>query len=112
MSTKQETVDFILSSIQRAGDVSAKKMFGEYGLYCDGLIFGLVCDNQLYIKPTVAGREYWGDVEEAPPYPGAKNYFYISEDNWDDSQRLCELIRIMLPELPSPRVKTKRVRKS
>jgi DNA transformation protein len=36
MSSQQSTVDFILDQISAAGDVSAKKMFGEYGLYCNG----------------------------------------------------------------------------
>ena len=26
-------------------------MFGEYGLYFDNKLFGLVCDNKLFIKP-------------------------------------------------------------
>ena len=43
-----------------AGAVSARKMFGEYGVYCDGKIVGLVCDDQLFVKVTEAGRAWLG----------------------------------------------------
>lgn len=50
-------------------------MFGEYGVYADGKIFGLICDNKLFVKPTISGREFIGNVVEAPPYEGAKPGF-------------------------------------
>ena len=56
MSSQQSTVDFILDQISEAGDVSAKKMFGEYGLYCNGKMVASVCDDQLFVKPTAGGR--------------------------------------------------------
>ena len=36
MASKQSTVDFLLDQFAGAGAVSAKKMFGEYGVYLDG----------------------------------------------------------------------------
>ena len=61
MSTKQSTVDFILEQIAEAGPVSAKKMFGEYGLFCDGKMVALVCGDELFIKITPAGKAFVGD---------------------------------------------------
>jgi DNA transformation protein len=52
MASKQSTVEFILGQAANAGEVLAKKMFGEYGIYCDQKIIVLVCDDQLFIKPT------------------------------------------------------------
>lgn len=75
MASQQSTVDFIVEQIGGAGRVSARKMFGEYGIYCDGKMVALVCDDQLYIKPTAAGRAYIGDVTEGAPYPSAKPWF-------------------------------------
>lgn len=60
MASQQSTVDFILEQIAAAGSVSAKKMFGEYGIYCDGKMVALVCDDQLFIKPTLAGKAFIG----------------------------------------------------
>jgi TfoX/Sxy family transcriptional regulator of competence genes len=85
-------------------------MFGEYALYSDGKVVALICDNQLFVKPTESGRALIGDVKEAPPYPGAKMYFLI-EEKVDDREWLSELIRITTKELPEPELKKKKVKR-
>ncbi len=110
MASDQDFVDFVLEQIQGAGHIVAKKMFGEYGVYSDGKIFALVCNNTLYIKPTERGRAYMGTPKEAPPYPGAKNYFLI-EDNIENSEWLSELVRLSAKELPEPKPKKRKKRK-
>jgi TfoX/Sxy family transcriptional regulator of competence genes len=78
-------------------------MFGEYGVYVDGKMVGSVCDDQLFLKPTAAGRVHAGPVQDAPPYPGAKPHLLIEADRWNDAQWLGELLRIAAGELPIPR---------
>jgi TfoX/Sxy family transcriptional regulator of competence genes len=106
MASTQNFVDFVIEQIENAGEITAKKMFGEYGIYADGKIFGLVCDNKLFVKPTKAGREFIGNVVEAPPYEGAKPAFLI-EDQIEDREWLSELVRISVKELPDPKPKKK-----
>ncbi len=100
MGTRQGTVDFLLR--QMAGAVSARKMFGEYALYCEGKLVALVCDDQLFLKPTAAGRRLLGTPEEQPPYPSAKPCFVVGEDFWDDGALLAALVRATAAELPAP----------
>lgn len=107
MASDQNFVNFVVEQIKNAGEITAKKMFGEYGIYADGKLFGLVCDNKLFIKPTISGREFIGNVVEAPPYEGAKVSFLI-EDKIEDSDWISELVRISLNELPAPKVKKKK----
>lgn len=107
MASDQTFVDFIVDQIENAGEISAKKMFGEYGLYSGEKLFGLICDNKLFIKPTQAGRAFIGDVVEAPPYPGAKPSFLI-EEKVEDRTWLSELVRISVAELPLPKPKKKK----
>ena len=107
MSTQQSTVDYIIEQIAEAGVVFGRKMFGEYAIYCDGKMVALVCDDQLLIKPTIGGRAYLGDVDEASPYRGAKPCFLISGVRWDDADWLADLVRISAAELPSPTGKTR-----
>ena len=108
MASKQETVDFILEQITQAGDISARKMFGEYAIYCDSKVVALVCDDQLFVKPTKAGKKFIGEVSEAAPYNGAKPCYLISGDQWDDADWLTELIKISAAELPLPKPKKKK----
>jgi len=107
MATDKAFVDFVLDQIENAGEITAKKMFGEYGVFSNGKIFALICDNKLFIKPTESGRAYIQDVHEAPPYKGAKPSFLI-EDKIEDRDWLSELIRISLKELPEPKPKKKK----
>jgi len=104
MASDQNFVDFVIEQIQKTGVITAKKMFGEYGLYSDGKIFGVICDNRLFIKPTNGGQEYIGKPVELPPYDGAKLCFLI-EDKFEDSEWLSKLIRITLVELPETKPK-------
>lgn len=105
MTNSQNTVNFILEQIDAAGSVSAKKMFGGYCLYCDGKVVALVCGDELFVKITAAGKEFVGDCPEKPPYPGAKLYFYISGEKWDDYEWMAQLIRVSASELPAPKKK-------
>ena len=108
MASQQGTVDFLLDQMAGAGSLSAKKMFGEYGVYCDGKMFAIVADDQLFIKPTEAGRAWiskLGTPQEAPPYPQAKPYFLISGEVWDEREWLVQLAQRTAAELPLPKPK-------
>lgn len=101
MATQQRTIDYLIEQATGAGIVTAKPMFGEYGVYVDGKMVGSVCDDQLFLKPTVSGRVYAEPVSDAPPYPGAKPQMLIEADRWDDAEWLGELLRVTAVELPA-----------
>jgi len=44
MAVSDEFVDYIIDQFVAWGEVSARKMFGGAGLYCDGAMFGLMAD--------------------------------------------------------------------
>lgn len=106
MASDQNFVDFVVEQIQNSGEITAKKMFGEYGIYSDGKIFGVICDNKLFVKPTNSGRQFIGNVVEAAAYPGAKPSFLI-EEKLDDTEWLSQLVRVSVQELPEPKRKRK-----
>lgn len=64
MASKIEFVEFIAEQLGHAGTITYRKMFGEYGIYCNGKIFGVICDDQLYIKITEAGRKICPKLQE------------------------------------------------
>jgi TfoX/Sxy family transcriptional regulator of competence genes len=103
MATQRRTVDYLLEQATGVGSVSAKPMFGEYGIYVDGKMIGSICDDQLYVKPTTSGRLHAEPVLEAPPYPGAKPHLLIEADRWDDTEWLGNLLRVTAAELPIPK---------
>jgi TfoX/Sxy family transcriptional regulator of competence genes len=107
MSSNQDFVDFVIGQLQSAGDITFKKMFGEYALYSGNKVFALICDNKLFIKPTNAGKNYIQDVVEATPYPGAKPSFLV-EERIEDHEWLSTLVKLTINELPEPKLKKKK----
>lgn len=110
MASDQSFVDFVTDQLSAIGNLTSRKMFGEYALFSDKKVFALICDNKLYVKPTLSGREFIKDVVEAPPYTGAKPSFLI-EENIEDREWLTNLIRITVNELPEPKPKKKKTKK-
>lgn len=109
MATTQNTMDFLLDQLSGLGSVSSKRMFGEYCLYYTGKPVGLVCDDQLYLKPTQAGRALLDDEVEGSPYPSAKPHLLITPDQWEDAEWLCNLVRVTSSELPMPKTRKPKV---
>ncbi len=107
MASDLDFVEYVMDQIRDAGSISYRKMFGEYAVYLDGKVVALICDNQFFVKPTVAGRAFIGEVVEAPPYPGAKPSFLIDEQ-LEDSDWMCSLMRMTADELPIPKPKKKK----
>lgn len=108
MGSKQANVDFVLEQLAALGDVSARKMFGEFAIYYRDKVVALFCDDELFVKPTSAGRALLGKVDEQPPYPGAKPYFLITGDRCEDADFLCELVTRTAAELPPPKPRAAR----
>ncbi|HLP98192.1 MAG TPA: TfoX/Sxy family protein [Sideroxyarcus sp.] len=108
MATDKGTMNFLLDQLSGLGEASAKKMFGEYCLYLSGKPVGLVCDDQLYLKPTKAGSALLGKVVEGAPYPGAKLHLLITPDQWEDAEWLCGIVRATAKELPLSKPKVKK----
>lgn len=113
MSSQASFVEFILDQLSACEGILAKKMFGEYALYLSGKMFALICDDQLFIKPTPASRAYLqeaGEIVEAPPYPQAKPWFLITSDLLEDREKLSALANCTAASLPLPVKKEKKVK--
>ena len=108
MATTQRTIDYLLEQLTGAGDIATRKMFGEYALYYESKVVAFVCDERLFIKPTEQGRELLGEVTFGKPYPGAKDYFEIAGEDWEDADRLVDIVRTTADALPLPAPKKPR----
>lgn len=112
MACDPGTVAFIVDQAGGAEHgVTARAMFGEFGVYRDGKLVVMVCDDTLFVKPTGGGRALAPDAGEASPYPGAKPCLVIDADRLDDRDWLIDLIAVTAAELPTPKPKTKRAKR-
>jgi len=104
MASSADFVEYACSQMRGAGTITYKKMFGEYGIYLNGKIIGLICDNQFYLKITASGRAKLKEAVEAPAYKGSKPYFLI--EDFDDQDSLTATILATYEELPEAKAKT------
>lgn len=105
MATSKDMLEFIMDQLRALDAIRTRPMMGEYVVYYQDKVIGLICDNQLFIKQTKAGREILGSVREESPYEGAKKMFVV---DIEDRKLLCEVIEASYPELPLPKPKKKR----
>jgi TfoX/Sxy family transcriptional regulator of competence genes len=106
MPTQSSTIDYILDQLVSVPDIRARKMFGEYALYCNDKVVALACNDELFVKITEAGKDFIGDFyQEGTAYPGAKPSMHIDMDMIDNREWLCELIGTTADALPLPKVK-------
>ena len=103
MATTKEFMEYVAEQMGDAGTITYRKMFGEYGVYCDGKLVALVCDNRLFVKNTEAGHQRFPQLPPCPPYPGAKNSLLVEE--LDDRKLLGELVAVTYAALPEPKPK-------
>lgn len=92
MASHQDFVDYVTGQLRGAGAIRSRRMFGEYGLYCDEVFFAVICDDQLFIKVTPAGEAAFPHLPKAPPYEGAKDSFLV--EDVDDRDTMTALTRI------------------
>ena len=104
---------FIAEQLERCelGTVTCKKMFGEYGVYLNGIIFALACDDRLFVKvkhlEDSVVDELFGNREG--PFDGAKGYSEISGDHIEDLDALELRVKTVMATLPVPKPKKKRL---
>lgn len=107
MASQQGTVDYICGQISGAGHISARKMFGEYGVYCDQKFIGTICNDTLFLKVTSAAQAFAPALELAPAYEGARPGFRIPPDVLDDTDRMVSLVKVVHDSLPAKKTQTR-----
>jgi TfoX/Sxy family transcriptional regulator of competence genes len=106
MASRKDFVDYVAEQLRGAGRIRTRKMFGEYGLYCDEVFFAVICDSQLFIKVTPQGEAAFPQLSKAPPYPGAGDYILVEDP--DDRETITALTRLTCLALGKRQTKSRR----
>lgn len=102
MATSPEFIEFVASQVGLGDRLAYTKMFGEFGLYVDGRLVALVCDNSLFVKPSTSSRELAPALPAQAPYPGAKDYA-LADELLDDPDALRQFIIATAALMPPPK---------
>lgn len=106
MATSKEFHDYVVDNLQKIGDISTKRMMGEYCIYYKGKLIGDICDNCLLLKPAEAVLRLMPEAERAYPYEGSRTRMVAVEDV-EDTERMRQVLDAMVEELPEPKKKRK-----
>lgn len=106
MASHPDFVNYVAEQLRDAGTIRSRKMFGEYGLYCDEVFFAVVCDDQFFVKVTPQGEAAFPNLPKAPPYEGAKDSFLV--EDVEDREQMTQLTRITCQALKSKPPRTLR----
>ena len=87
-----EFANYVKEVFEGIGSVQTRKMFGGYGLFYDGLMFGLLADDTLYLKTdkaieshfTARGLEQFTYDKRGRPVK--MSYFMAPEELFEDPE--------------------------
>ncbi|NLB53801.1 MAG: competence protein TfoX [Syntrophomonadaceae bacterium] len=100
MATSKEYHDYVIECLSKAGNVTTKKMMGEYCVYYNGKLIGDICDSRLLIKQTDTSKRLLADCRLEYPYKGSKTLMYVVEE-FENTDLMQELLEGLYAELPA-----------
>jgi TfoX/Sxy family transcriptional regulator of competence genes len=84
-------------------------MFGEYALYCDGVVVALVCDDTLFVKILPPSISLEKVCEKGPAYPGSKDFYVVEESEVGRIEDLPHILREIAKIVPMKVKKKKKM---
>ncbi len=106
MASSLDYVQYVCDQMREAGEITYKKMFGEYTIYWNSKVLGLICDNQVFIKPTTAGETLIPNATKESPYSGVKSHIVL--EGLDNIDLITKFVSATYKELPMPKPKKKK----
>lgn len=94
MSEGKEFVNYIIDMLEELGQIHPKYMFGDWGLYCNGIFFAIIADNTLFVKADDENRHVFqknGLKRFSYIRQGKKcylSYYAVPEEAIDDMEKL------------------------
>jgi TfoX/Sxy family transcriptional regulator of competence genes len=106
MPTSKNFIAYLEDCFGGIRGVRFRAMFGEYALYLDDVVVGLVCNQALFIKVTEKTSLLLKDrVGTGPPYSGAKDAFVLTESELEDDELIAQVMWAAHTDLIKPAMK-------
>ncbi len=90
MVASDSFAEFLREQLAPLGHVTMRRMFGKTGVFCDGLMLGMVTDNMLYFRVDDGNRAAFKEAEAAPPLNYRKRGSTIDLSFWRAPERLFD----------------------
>jgi DNA transformation protein len=90
MVASNSFADFLREQLAALGPVTMRRMFGKTGVFCDGVMLGMVRDNTLYFRVDDDNRAAFKEAESFPPLNYEKKGGPIDLSFWRAPERLFD----------------------
>ena len=90
MVASDSFAEFLREQLAPLGRVTMRRMFGKTGVFCDGVMLGMVTDNTLYLRVDDHNRAPFKEAEAFPPLNYEKQGSTIDLSFWRAPERLFD----------------------
>lgn len=90
MVASDSFADFLLEQLAPLGRVTMRRMFGKTGVFCDGVMIGMVRHDTLYFRVDEQNRAAFVEAEAYPPLNYKKKGATIDLAFWRAPERLFD----------------------
>ena len=82
--------DFLCEQLAPLGRVTLRRMFGKTGVFCSGVMFGMVTENTLYFRVDALNKALFAEAASSPPLNYEKKGATIDLSFWRVPERLFD----------------------
>ena len=90
MVASESFAEFLREQLAPLGRITMRRMFGKTGVFCDGLMLGMVTDNTLYLRVDDDNRVAFQEAASSPPLNYRKKGETIDLSFWRAPERLFD----------------------
>ena len=90
MVASDSFAEFLREQLAPLGRLTMRRMFGKTGVFCDGVMFGMVADNTLYLRVDDDNRAVFEEAQSFPPLNYEKKGSTIDLSFWRAPDRLFD----------------------
>jgi DNA transformation protein len=90
MVASDSFAEFLSEQLAPLGALSMRRMFGKTGVFCDGVMLGMVSDNTLYFRVDDDNKAFFREAEVFPPLNYEKKGESIDLAFWRVPERLFD----------------------
>ena len=90
MAASDSFAEFLVEQLAPLGLITMRRMFGKTGVFCNGLMLGMVSDNTLYFRVDADNRVAFKEAESFPPLNYQKKGAAIDLSFWQAPERLFD----------------------
>src|SRR4051794_1567608 len=90
MVASETFAEFLREQLVPLGRLTMRRMFGKTGVFCDGVMFGVVAEDTLYFRVDDQNRQAFKEAESSPPLNYVKQGRTIDLSFWHVPERLID----------------------